>query len=39
MTAILGLGCLDGILMLADTEESFGPNAKSECDNCADLGL
>jgi hypothetical protein len=32
MTAILGLNCLDSILMLADTEESLGRDAKSECD-------
>jgi len=32
MTAILGLQYLDGVLMVADTEESLGPGAKSECD-------
>jgi hypothetical protein len=32
MTAILGLSYLDGILMMADTEESLGGDAKSECD-------
>jgi hypothetical protein len=32
VTAILGLQHLDGILMLADTEESLGEGAKSECD-------
>jgi hypothetical protein len=32
MTAILGLHYLDGILMMADTEESLGGDAKSECD-------
>ena len=32
MTAILGLNYLDGVLMLADTEESLGGDAKSECD-------
>ncbi|MFZ1009047.1 MAG: hypothetical protein WAN65_19555 [Candidatus Sulfotelmatobacter sp.] len=32
MTAILGLQHLDGVLMLADTEESLGEGAKSECD-------
>jgi hypothetical protein len=32
MTAILGLHHLDGILMMADTEESLGRDAKSECD-------
>lgn len=32
MTAILGLTCTDGILMLADTEESLSQESKSECD-------
>jgi hypothetical protein len=32
MTAILGLSYLDGVLMMADTEESLGGDAKSECD-------
>lgn len=33
MTAILGMNCNDGILMLADTEETLlGGAAKSECD-------
>lgn len=32
MTAILGMNYLDGILMLADTEEYLGGDAKSECD-------
>lgn len=32
MTAIVGLNYLDGILMLADTEESLDAYAKSECD-------
>src|SRR5208282_4799905 len=33
MTAILGMICLDGVLMLADTEETLlGGAAKSECD-------
>jgi 20S proteasome alpha/beta subunit len=32
VTAIVGFNYLDGILMLADTEESLGEGAKSECD-------
>lgn len=32
MTAIIGLHYLDGILMLADTEELLGGDSKSECD-------
>lgn len=32
MTAILGFNYLDGVLMMADTEESLGGDAKSECD-------
>jgi hypothetical protein len=32
MTAILGLSYLDGVLLMADTEESLGGDAKSECD-------
>jgi hypothetical protein len=32
VTAILGFNYLDGILMMADTEESLGGGAKSECD-------
>ena len=32
MTAIIGLHYLNGIVMLADTEEWLGPDAKSECD-------
>lgn len=32
MTAIVGLHYLDGILMMADTEELLGGDAKSECD-------
>ena len=32
MTAILGLNYLDGVLMMADTEELLGGDAKSECD-------
>jgi hypothetical protein len=32
VTAILGLNYLDGVLMLADTEESLGTESKSECD-------
>lgn len=32
MTAILGINYLDGVLLLADTEESLGGDAKSECD-------
>lgn len=31
VTAIAGLNYLNGILMLADTEESLGEGAKSEC--------
>lgn len=31
MTAILGLQSLDGVLMMADTEESLGGYSKSEC--------
>jgi hypothetical protein len=32
MTAILGLTYLNGVLMMADTEESLGGDAKSQCD-------
>ena len=32
VTAIVGFNYLDGVLMLADTEESLGEGAKSECD-------
>jgi hypothetical protein len=32
MTAIIGFNYLDGALMLADTEETLGTDAKSECD-------
>src|SRR5271154_3125393 len=32
MTAILGFNCADGILMLADTEESTSLGTKSESD-------
>jgi hypothetical protein len=32
MTAILGLNSLDGVLMMADTEEFLGGGAKSQCD-------
>lgn len=32
MTAILGMNYLDGVLMMADTEEWLGGDAKSECD-------
>ncbi len=32
MTAILGLSYLDGVLMMADTEESLGGDSKSQCD-------
>ena len=32
MTAIIGFIYLDGVLMMADTEESLGGDAKSECD-------
>lgn len=32
MTAILGMNCFDGVLLLADTEESLGGDAKSESD-------
>jgi hypothetical protein len=32
MTAILGMNYLDGVLLMADTEEFLGGDAKSECD-------
>lgn len=32
MTAILGFSCVDGVLMLADTEETTSRDTKSECD-------
>jgi 20S proteasome alpha/beta subunit len=32
MTAILGLNYLDGVLMMADTEETTSTATKSECD-------
>lgn len=32
MTAVIGLSFLDGILMMADTEESTSVYTKSECD-------
>ena len=32
MTAILGMNYLDGVLMLADTEETTSSATKSECD-------
>jgi len=32
MTAILGMHYIGGVLMMADTEESLGVDAKSECD-------
>jgi hypothetical protein len=32
VTAILGMTYLDGVLMMADTEEWLGGDAKSECD-------
>jgi hypothetical protein len=32
MTAILGMHYINGVLMMADTEESLGVDAKSECD-------
>lgn len=32
MTAILGFSCLDGVLMLSDTEETTREGTKSDCD-------
>ncbi len=32
MTAIVGLQCTDGVLLLADTEETISQESKSECD-------
>jgi uncharacterized membrane protein YecN with MAPEG domain len=32
MTAIVGLNCTDGVLLLADTEETISQESKAECD-------
>jgi hypothetical protein len=39
MTAIVGLHCTDGVLLLADTEETISQETKSECDKISVLGL
>jgi len=37
MTAIVGLHCSDGVLLLADTEETISQESKAECDKLAIL--
>src|ERR1019366_7678406 len=37
MTAIVGLNCTDGVLLLADTEETISQESKSECDKLSIL--
>ena len=37
MTAIVGLNCTDGVLLLADTEETISQESKSECDKLSVL--
>jgi 20S proteasome alpha/beta subunit len=32
MTAIVGINYLDGVVMMADTEESIGSDSKSDCE-------
>jgi hypothetical protein len=39
MTAILGLACTDGVLLLADTEASFTSGTKSECEKLQYLSV
>jgi hypothetical protein len=39
MTAILGFNCIDGVLLLTDTEESVGADSKSECHKLTRLNL
>lgn len=37
MTAIVGLQCTDGVLLLADTEETISQESKGECDKLSVL--
>ncbi len=37
MTAIVGLNCTDGVLLLADTEETISQESKAECDKLSIL--
>jgi hypothetical protein len=39
VTAILGFNCIDGVLMLADTEETTSVDTKSECEKLRHLTL
>jgi 20S proteasome alpha/beta subunit len=39
MTAIVGLQCTDGVLLLADTEETISQESKGECDKLSVLQL
>ena len=39
MTAIVGLQCTDGVLLLADTEETISQESKGECDKLSLLQL
>jgi 20S proteasome alpha/beta subunit len=32
MTAIVGFTCLEGVMMMADTEETTSADTKSDCD-------